>query len=158
MDDSLKEKALKYLQTLVDKPLCYGIKSPDMELYGFGFGEWVSVPGKNNQMHRKCTHIIHVLCNFEVIWRNGRKQVDKYYDDTPHEKFHLEIQKLLGLTVKRVGLGEFNDLWLDLGDFWIVFTTDDGGEESWRFFMSDSGAPHLVASDTWLDYDTDDVS
>ena len=34
MDDSLKEKALKYLQTLVDKPLCYGIKSPDMELYG----------------------------------------------------------------------------------------------------------------------------
>lgn len=31
--------AFKFLQTLLDQPLCYGLKSPDTDLYDFGFGD-----------------------------------------------------------------------------------------------------------------------
>lgn len=142
---------LEFLQTLVDQPLCYGLKSPDMDLYDFGFGNIVRV--RNLQEEREvCTHILHVTCRFKVIWKKGEHQVDKYHEDTSCEKFHSEIKNLIGMKVRRVALSDKNDLWLDFGDCWVVFATFENGEESWRFFTSNIDTPHLVASDSWLNF------
>lgn len=121
--------AFKFLQTLLNQPLCYGLKSPDTDLYDFGFGDTE---------------------NFKVIWKNGEHRVDRYYEDTPCKKFHSEVKHLIGMKVRQVALSNKNDLWLDLGDCWIVFVTFENREESWRFFISGIGTPHLVASDSWL--------
>ena len=144
--------ALEFLQTLVGLPLCYGLKSPDMDLYDFGFGNMGDVMNPCGDGKGVCTHILHVICRFKVIWKNGERRINKYYEDTPFEKFHSEVKRLIGLKVRRVALSDKNDLWLDFGDCWVVFATFENGEESWRFFTSDIDAPHLVASDSWLHF------
>lgn len=144
--------ALEFLRTLVDQPLCYGLKSPDTDLYDFGFGNMINVINPYGGEKEVCTHILHVTCRFKVIWKNGERRVDKYYEDTPCEKFHSEVNRLVGLKVSRVALSDKNDLWLDFGDYWVVFATFENGEESWRFFSSNIGGPHLVASDSWLQF------
>lgn len=144
--------ALEFLRTLVDQPLCYGLKSPDTDLYDFGFGNMVNATSPYRGGKEVGTLILHVTCRFKVIWKNGECRVDKYHEDTPCEKFHSEVMRLVGLKVRRVALSDKNDLWLDLGDYWIVFATFENGEESWRFFTSGIDAPHLVASDSWLHF------
>ncbi len=142
--------ALNFLQTLVDQPLCYGLKSPDMDLYDFGFGNTVFVTDRYGKEREICTHILHVTCRFKVIWKNGYRRVDIYDEDTSCKRFHSDIKRLVGLKVRRVWLSNKNDLWLDFGEYWVVFATFENSEESWRFFTSDKDAPHLVASDCWL--------
>ena len=132
--------------------MLYAIKSPDTELYDFGFGELVEVVNRRGIRKRIGTHTLHALCRFKVIWRNCEHRVDKYYEDTPCEKFHSESKRLIGPKVRQVELSDKNDLWLDFGDYWVVFATFENGEESWRFFTSDIDDPHLVASDSWLHF------
>ena len=72
--------------------------------------------------------------------------------DTPGKQFRAEIQPLLGLAVERVAVSDKNDVWLDFGDYWVVFATFENEEESWRFFASDISAPYLVASNSWLKF------
>ena len=143
-------EALEFLQALVDLPLCYGLKYSDTELYELGFGKMDIVTTRYGNEKKVCTHILHILCRFKVIWKNGERKVDKYYEDTPSEKFHSEAERIVGLKVRRVALSDKNDLWLDLDDCWIVFATSEDGEESWRFFTSNEDATHLVASDSWV--------
>ena len=143
-------RAVDFLQTFVDLTLCYGIKSPDTELYDFCFSE--AFRGTNLCDNKSCTHILHALCRFKVIWRNGESRVDKYYEDTPYKKFCSEVKCLLGRKVRRITLSGKNDLWIDFGDFWIVFVTFEDGEESWRLFTTNDELPHLVASNSWLDF------
>lgn len=143
--------AQEFLQTLVDQPLCYGIKSPDMDLYDFGFGNMTEAVNPYGGV-KNCTHILHITCRFKMIWKNGEHRVVKYYEDTPCEQFHSEVNRLVGLKVKRVALSDKNDLWLDFGDYWVVFATFENGEESWRLFTSDINSPHLVASDSRLHF------
>lgn len=153
MKRSTKQDAVDSLHSLTEQPLLFAIKSPDTDLYDFEFGELVEVANRLGDKKKIGTHILHVICRFKVIWKNGEHRVDKYYEDTSCEKFHAEIQHLFGLRVKRVALSEKNDLWLDFGDYWVVFATYENGEESWRFFTSDIDTPHLVASNTWLCFD-----
>lgn len=144
--------ALEFLRVLVDQPLCYGIKSPDTDLYDFGFGNMDNSMTPYGGGKKVGTLSLHVTCRFKVIWKIGECRVDKYYEDTPCEQFHSEVKRLVGLKVRRVALSDKNDLWLDFGDYWIVFATFESGEESWRFFTSDVDVPHLVASDSWLHF------
>ena len=132
--------------------MLYAIKSPDTDLYDFEFGELVEVVNRRGTQKKIGTHILHAIGRFKVIWKNGEHRVDKYYEDTSCEKFHAKIQHLFGLKVKRVTVSAKNDLWLDFGDYWIVFATFENGEESWRFFTSGTDTPHLVASDSWLHF------
>lgn len=153
MVNKINPEALEFLQMLVNQPLSYGIKSPDMDLYDFGFGRLIEVTDRHNRGKKVAAYTLHATCRFKVIWRNGERRVDKYDEDTPCEQFHSEIKRLIGLNVKRVALSEKNDLWFDFGDYWMVFATFENGEESWRFFtFLDSDTPHLVASDSWLDF------
>lgn len=148
-----QQQAIEYLNQLINQPLAYGIKSPDMDLYDFGFGGCVNVPStfKPNKVRKLSEYVLHVTCRFKIIGRGNKQYTKRYYEDTSHEEFHADIQHLLGLKVKRVGLSDKNDLWLDLGEVWIVFATFEIGEESWRFFTCDKRDPHLVAADTWLE-------
>ncbi len=143
-------EAIEFLQTLVHQPLCYGLKSPDLDLYDFGFGDVISVVNLQGKEQEVCTYNLHVTCRFKVIWKNGECRVDKYHENTPCEKFHCEIKRLIGMKVSKVALSDKNDLWLDFGDYWVVFATFENGEESWRFFTFNIDIPHLVASDSWL--------
>lgn len=152
MDISIRKKAIDFLHTLVGLPLCYAIKSPDTELYDFGFGNLVEVSSKQGNRKKIGTHMLHVLCRFKIIWKRGERRVDRYYEDTPCEVFHFEVSRLIGLKVIRVALSDKNDLWLDFGDYWVVFATFESGEESWRFFTSDIDVSHLVVSDSWLEF------
>lgn len=152
METSIRQSAIDYLNTLIGQPLLYVLKSPDTELYDFGFGELVEVADRRGQRRKIGTHIIHALCRFKVIWRNGERRVDIYYEDTPPEEVYSKINHLVGVKVSRIGLSDKNDLWLDFGDYWMVFATFESGEESWRFFTASKSDPHLVASDNWLDF------
>lgn len=145
------KKALEYLHTLIGQPLCYGIKYPDIELYGFGFGQWVETVKYKDEKRQACTHNLHVLCRFKIVKKNGDLRVLRFYEDSSSEQFHSAVAPLIGLQVQRISLSDKNDLWLDLGDYWVVFATWGNGEESWRFFHLTENAPHLVASDRSLD-------
>ena len=148
----IRHSAIEFLHTLIGQPLLYAIKSRDTELYDFGFGELVEVVNRHGKRKKIGTHTLHALCRFKVIWRNGESRTDKYYEDTPCEKFRSEINRLVGLKIRRVTLSDKNDLWLDFGDYWVVFATFENGEESWRFFTSGTDEPHLVASDSWVHF------
>lgn len=145
-------EAIEYLQCLVGQSLCLALKSPDMDLYSFGFGKALEKIDSRDKEKEICTRYLHITCRFSVIWKTENQRVDKYYENTPCEKFHSEINRFIGLKVRRVALSDKNDLWLDFGDYWIVFATFESGEESWRFFTSDKMLPHLVASDCWLNF------
>ena len=148
MGQNATEKALLFLQSLVNKPLHYGIKSPDLDLYDFGFGDnafCASINGK-----AVCPYVLHVTCRFKIMPQSEKANPLFFYEDTSSQEFHTVINKLIGLDVKRVSLSTKNDLWLDFDDYWIVFVTTENGEESWRFFLQDADTPHLVASNSWL--------
>ena len=151
MECYVSESANCFLQSLINQSLRYGLKSPDTDLYDFGFGELTTLDHKG-MIKERCMYSIHATCRFKIIWRNGEGRIDEYYEDTPCEKFHFEVQKLVGLKVKKIALSEKNDLWLDLGDCWIVFATFENGEESWRCLTMDTQKPHLVASNAWVEF------
>lgn len=141
------------LYSLVDLPLRYGIKSSDMELFDFGFGDYVESTDYKGAKREICAYTLHVLCGFKVIQRTGLQCVDWFDGNSTCNTFHSKVNELIKRKVKRVELSEKNDLWLDFGDFWIVFVTTEDGNESWRIFSSDIGGPHLIASDSWLRLD-----
>lgn len=146
-----REEAQKKLEKLLGLPLEYAGKSPDTELYLFEFG---NVPINDNisrPAQKRFIFALHVLCRFKVIWRNGKKATDTYYEDTSSERFASAANQLIGKTIARIGLSDKNDLWLDFGDYWMVFATFETGEESWRILSSDREKPHLVASDSWIE-------
>ena len=147
-----QNSATKFLDTVIEKPLLYAIKSPDTELYDFGFGELIEVRNRLGNLKKKSTHTIHALCRIKVIPQNRTCDTGIYYEDTLCEIFHSDITPLIGTKVKRVALSDKNDLWLDLGDYWVVFITFENGEESWRYFISGTDTPHLIASNLWLDF------
>lgn len=142
----------RFLQNIVDCPLRYAIKSPDMDLYDFGFGDDISAVGVKGKNRMDATYILHVVCRFKVIWKNEGCKVKIYHEDTPADRFHSEIERLIGKKVMRVAISDKNDLWLDFGDCQIVFATFENNEESWRFFTFNKDAPHLVASNSELSF------
>ena len=134
MTENSRERAIAFLQSLVGQSLSYAIKSPDMDLYNFGFGDSLQ-------------YILHVVCRLKVIWKDGSSRRDCYDEDTPSDIFSRAIEQILGAPVKRIELSDKNDLWLDCGEFWIVFATFENGEESWRVFAANGVGKHLVAAD-----------
>ena len=142
--------SLNVIHSLVGQSLCYGIKSPDTDLYDFGFGNMENVSNLCGEAKEYSEFALHVMCRFKVIWKSGEKRVDRYYEDTPCEKFHFDVKRLIGLKVTQVALSDKNDLWIDFGDSWMVFATFENGEESWRFFAPNTDTPHLVASNSWI--------
>lgn len=145
---------LEYLQHLKGMRLLFLRKIVDTELYEFVFGSTIKELGNGKLKLDGESYVLHVLCNFEIIRKNDNSSYRRaYYEDTPHNIFYDESRCIKGLDVRRVELSKKNDLWLDLGEYWIVFATNDDGEESWRIFMSSSNSPHLIASNCWINFD-----
>ena len=153
VENNIREQAMEFLELLIDKPLCYGFKSSAWDLYDFGFGPLRHVPSRRNPKRKVGAFVLHVTCRFKIVCKIGKSRVKRFYEDTTSEEFHCAIQPVIGLPVKRVALSEENDLWLDFGDYWIVFVTYENNEESWRFFTFTDDARHLVASDRWITLD-----
>lgn len=142
----MNEKA--FLDSIIGQKLAYAIKSPNTELYDFGFGEERETEDKRMLP----PYILHVLCRFKIIHKEGSRKVQICHEDTTPEAFNKKIEPLIGLSVQRVGLSNKNDLWLDFGAYWVVFATFEEDDEAWRFFISGSDEPHLVATSNVLEF------
>lgn len=134
-------EAKALLDTMVKQPLRWAIKSPDVELFDLGFG------GEGETMP---PYVIHAICPVKVVSHQNR-QVHVFQGNADPGKFRKDMEGLLGLQVLRTSLSDKHDLWLDLGDYWVIFVTFEDGEESWRFFQPHQQEPHLVATDKTLE-------
>lgn len=132
------------LHDLVGQALCYGLKSPDMFFYDMGFGKCEIIESLNHRRQLLSTFAIHASCYLKVIERECHKSI-LFSGNSNSEDFHEVIERLCGLTVKRIALSPKNDLWIDLGSIWLVFITVESEEESWRFFSPTQDSCHLVA-------------
>ena len=127
------------LQKLVGKTLSYAIKSPDMELYDFGFGI-------DQDSIKEALYILHLLCRFRIVYTDKQGKSKLYTEDTSSKKFHCEILPLIGQKVKRIGTNEVNDIFIDYGAIKMIVLTNADNEESWRYFSTNKDLPHLVVS------------
>lgn len=143
--------ALESLQSLVNQSLVYGIKSPDTELYDFGFAKASEYENGRDKQQREFDLVVHCVCCVRVIRRSVKSVVERYDGDSDYSVFASSIGRLLGLPVKRVALSDKNDLWLDFGEYWMVLVTFEDDEESWRFFSSGGGTPHMVVTNTKIE-------
>ena len=145
------QEAMVILCQLVNQPLHYGIKSPDCDLYDIGFGEMVDYVGLNNEIRKVCNYTLHITCRFKIIKKKEKQTTCCYFEDTPSSIFQYDVSKLIGLCVKRIALSDKNDLWIDLGDYWIVIATFENNEESWCFFTFDSANLFLSVSNSYIE-------
>ena len=81
-----RQEAEEFLRPLVGQPLRYALKSPDTELYDFGFGKPVEVT-RLGIRRRIGTYSIHALCRFKILWDNSEREAEEYCENTPSEEF-----------------------------------------------------------------------
>ena len=74
-----RDEANIYLQKLIGQPLCYGIKSYDMDLYDLGFGETANHPA----------FAIHSTSEIKLIQRTQDKKT----------RFLMEIPAILTFLI-----------------------------------------------------------
>ena len=166
-----QEKYLSFIQRLVGQPIEYVYKHPQWcDLFEFGFGKWVANEnhdalsdfafGKwlNNHLEvhedgKRTEYVIHTVCPIKVVWRKRNKRIEVIDEQTDSAILSNVAKHLTGQTIKRVGLSDKNDLWLDLDEVWIIIVTEEDDEESWRLFTADVKKPHLVASNSWIEFD-----
>lgn len=144
-----RDDAEKMLGCIIGQPLQYGRIYQEYGMYGLGFGPLFKVPSWNGVPKLVCPYTFHIQCQLKIIDREKCSAI-KFMADTPPEIFTTNIMQLVCLVVKRFALSDKFDLWIDLGDYWIVFVTWEDETESWRFFTPESDDPHLVVSSSWL--------
>lgn len=142
-------ETLDLLQMLVGHPLWYAIKSPDMDLYDFGFGK-PKAPGNTVS-----EYVVHAVCHVHLIWNDETRPREIFTGDTPAQEFHTAIQPLIGKTVRQVKIKRLHSLRLFFDDCRIVFATNEDDEESWRLFACEKDWPHMVASYYFLSFPDD---
>lgn len=148
------DSALIFLNELVGSPFRYGLKSKDLYFYDLGFGDWLYRCNGSEKKQKITTYAIHAQCEIRVFSQiktifskvDKSNSVRSYSGDTVAEVFHKDMEKLYKNSIKRVALSSKNDLWLDLGEYWIVFVTFENAQESWRFLPLDDSRPQLIAS------------
>ena len=148
MKKSQFQEAQTFLATVEGKKLLYGKKSPDMDLYDFGFGEYVEYANAIGKITMKPKYVLHPSCRFKVFWRE-KKIFDEFDEHTTSKDFELYIEKLIGSTVQRAVILRENELIIDFGCCYLRFYCHKNGIESWRYFIIKG--THLVASDRWLE-------
>lgn len=146
-------QTLNYLNNLIGQPLRYGIKSPDTELYDFGFGDIIESYDIFGRKRSVCNYALHTICDFDVISKHGQRKVDSFDGNSDDQVFSVEIKTLIGLKVEKISLDEKNNLTLDFGNYEIVFYTLDDDEESWRILEPGVDKLHLVAANSWIRFE-----
>ncbi len=91
---------------------------------------------------------LHAQCRFEILYRGSYQNAERIEitGESNTSVFLNATKGLLETSVLRVEVSAKNDLWLDFGDYWVVFATCDDGEESWRFLIPSICQTHMVAS------------
>ena len=149
MEKANNHKAHKeYLLSLKGAVLEYALKSRDMNLFDIGFVKEDERTAGDDCAICAQSFAIHVSCALSII-ENNEKTV--YYGDCDKKQFEKHGATMFGSCVHDVSLGEFNMLVVRLDNCSIEIVPADDGEESWRFFRAGTNAPHLVATDEWID-------
>lgn len=125
---------------LLGATIDYALKSPDMNLYDFGFTYHLP----NSPASQKIA--LHVMCSF--VAKIGTFEEKRYYGDSSNLHFYEHFNCLIGKSVCGISLGEKGDLGINFGQSHIKITPADDGNESWRIFCDCKYSSHLVVSDT----------
>ncbi len=134
-----KSSADAFLSQLVGMVVIRAEKSPDMNLFDFGFEG-------NEALKEHYPYILHALCAIQVDTEDEHSEI--YYGDTSTEAFATVCAQLIGQKVENVHVIDGNDLMIWLERTAVRFLVADDGYESWRFFGKRTR--HLVASDLTL--------
>ena len=134
------------LHKLIGCSMCYGLKSPDICFYDIGFGECNVIEERDKRKRFLSSFAIHASCCIKIIEIENKKTSSIYSENTTSEEFHNGIEHLIGLTIKRISLSSKNDLWIDMGRYWLVIITYEDEMESWRFFSPIEESSHLVVT------------
>lgn len=145
------EDANQLVQAILNMPLQYGFFYREIGMFDFGFGNKIGFTQSEIDVKR-CVHeyALHVICEYDVVWKNGQRCVKRFNWDTELSAFHAVVSDIVGLVVKRITIDEANKLWIDLGKYWIVLLPLQSKVESWRFFSPYTEKAHLVATDSSL--------
>ena len=108
-----RDTARGILQKLVGKPICYGIKSANMEFFDIGVGNCDIIKISDSKTQFLSSYAIHASCCIKISDRENANKAVTYSGESLCEDFHNEMKNLIGLTVKRISLSEKNDLWID---------------------------------------------
>lgn len=171
-EGSCRDEVISFIKRLVGQPFLYGYKFPHWcDLYEFGFGKLVDneehddlsdfpfgkwVDKEFNENGKRAEYVVHAVCPIKVVWRRKKRRVELIDGDTNIESFHSIVSRLSGLKILRISLSSKNDLWIDLGKYWVILVTTENDDESWRFFKAEKRSAHLVASSTLIALDEDD--
>ncbi len=131
----------EFVQTLLDKQLCYLVKLPGTEGYELGF----NTTGKYTGDIKECTHIFRAACDFKIWFKNER--IKQCFRDAPYEVYAEDFQRMFGLKIVRVGYGYRNDFALDFGKKEVIlkFESFRTHRESWRLIAPNENK-QLIAS------------
>ncbi len=138
-----------YISSINGLKLIWGIKSPDLDLYDFGFTRYNRFPMK---LFNKYTFVIHAQCVVILIWEHPR-HVEVYDGESIATVFNSRISNMIGLCVKNTKLRKNNDLLIDFGECKMIIETMDDDEESWRFFKLRKKDLHMVVSKNWISFE-----
>lgn len=167
-EGSCQNEVISFINRLVGQPFLYGYKFPQWcDLYEFGFGNLIDDREDNdlsdfpfgnwvnkefNEKGKRAEYVIHAVCPIKVVWRKKRR-VERIDEDTDAESFHIIAGGLSGLKILRISLSSKNDLWIDLGEYWVILVTSENDDESWRLFTAEKRSAHLIASSTSIALD-----
>lgn len=145
------EQAMEYLQLLVGQKLDHGFKASDFDLFDLGFGKLVGVTNCKGKKRIVNYFVLHVMCGLRLIHKSDPARSIDFSIDTLREDFDVYVEKLKGAEVKRVRIRRSNDLWIDLGEYWMIAKPFLDDEESWCYFTFEEDSPYLAASSQWLE-------
>ena len=143
----------EYLSSIIGLPLHYVLKSPDTELYDFGFGEPRKIDNWYGKTRRLCPYTLHVLCDFSVLDSRERIAEIEFNGNSTPEMVEPVMKGLIGKKVQAVKIIQDHDLIIEFEFKRLWFITNSDFEESWRFFATDLKQPHIVASmhELWVE-------
>ena len=148
------ESTEEYLSSIIGLPLHYVLKSPDTELYDFGFGKPREIDNWYGKIRKLCPYTLHVLCDFSVLDSRERIEEIEFDGNSTPEKEEPVMKGLVGKKVQAVKVIQNHDLIIDFKFKRLWFITNSDSEESWRFFATDLKQPHIVASahELWVEW------
>lgn len=145
-----QNEAEDLLCTIIGQPLLFGIKSPDMLFFDFGFGD--IVPAHFDAGAKWIgRYSLHADCRVKIIEIiTGREWL--FSSNDSNEFFQNSLINLINHRVKKFFIEERNNLRIEIGDYWIVCETWDGDEESWRYFEHYTDKAHCIGTseNLWL--------
>ena len=101
------EDANQLVQAILNMPLQNGFYYREIGMFDFGFGNKIGF-NQSEIDGKRCVHeyALHVICEYDVVWKNGQRCVKRFNWDTELSAFHAVVSDIVGLVVKRITIDE----------------------------------------------------